>query len=209
MISLLLLSFGVPGGCPGAYFLVDPEKTETVKADYGKIGDRKMAVLVWADRSTLDEYSQAGRQVCRAVTYYMKKNLPKAQFVSPREVAALQDGSGLDWQSMSNQEIGKELKCDLLLRLDLLEFTTRASDTVELRRARISATVNVYDCSPDRGLDAVYEKEIRITHPLGSLPAVADMSEEDLLHDAVERFAEETARCFYDHEVKLKGRRQW
>jgi hypothetical protein len=35
------------------------------------------------------------------------------------------------------------------------------------------------------------------------------MSEEDLLHDAVERFAEETARCFYDHEVKLKGRRQW
>lgn len=209
MICLLLLSIGVPGGCPGAYFLVDPEKSKTVKADYGKIGKREVAVLVWADRSTLDVYSQARRQVCRAVTYHMKKNLPEARFVSPRAVAALQDGSGLDWQSMSNQEIGKELKCDLLLRVDLLEFTTRASDTVELRKARISATVNMYDCSPEGGLDAVYEKEVRITHPSGSLPAIVDMSEEDLLHEAVERFAEETAINFYDHEVKLKRGRKW
>lgn len=209
MICLLLLSIGVPGGCPGAYFLVDPDRSKTVKADYGKIGKRKVAVLVWADRSTLDVYSQARRQVCRAVTYHMKKNLPKAKFVSPRTVTEFQDGSGLDWQSMSNQEIGKELKCDLLLRVDLLDFTTRASDTVELRKARISATVNMYECSPEAGLDAVYEKEVRITHPSGSLPAIVDVNEEDLLHEAVERFAAETAINFYDHEVKLNTGRQW
>ena len=209
MICLLLLSVGVPGGCPGAYFLVDPDKSKTVKADYGKIGKRKVAVLVWADRSTLDEYYHARRQVCRAVTYHMKRHLPKARFVSPRDVAAFQNGSGLDWQSMSNQEIGKELKCDLLLRIDLLEFTTRASDTVELRKARIAATVNMYDCSPEAGLDAVYEKEVRVTYPSGSLPAKIDISEDDLLHDAVELFADETARNFYDHDVKLKGRRKW
>jgi len=204
-----LLIAAAMGGCPTAYFLVDPEKSETVKADYGKIGDRKVAVLVWADRSTLDEYPRARRQVCRAVTYQMKKHLPKARFVSPREVAKLQNDSSRDWQSMSNQELGKQLKSELLLRIDLLEFTPRASGTRELRKARVAATVNLYECRDDASLDAVYETEVHITYPTDSLHAAADMDESDLLHEAVDRFAEATTRKFYDHQIKLQGRRGW
>jgi hypothetical protein len=62
-------------GCQAMYFLTTQE-TKTQKAEYSKIGQRPLAVIVWADRPTLDADPRARRRVCDAVLYHMKKNLP-------------------------------------------------------------------------------------------------------------------------------------
>lgn len=203
--ALLGLSVGLLG-CQGAYFLVDPEAAKKVKPDYGKIGHRKLAVLVWADQATIDEFPHVRRQFCGAVTYHLKKHLEKATFVSPRAVERLQETSGMDWQSMEANEICRELGCELLLRVELFEFTTRASKTTELRKARIGAALNLFECGEPEGIEPVYSGEVKITFPPGSLHGARSLNETDFLHAAVEYFAETAAKKFYAHEVKLQGR---
>ncbi len=195
--------------CQLPFFLMDPETSETVKAEYSKIDKKRVAILVWADRSILDEHARVRLQVAKAVGYEMEKRLPDATLIPAKKVCDLQTKSDTDWEGMSNVKIGRELDADLLLRLDLFEYTTRATDTRELRKARIAASVLLYECGPDAGSDAVYSGEVRVTYPPESHHGVGGTHEVDLLQRARELFAEVTARKFYDHEVKLHRRPEW
>lgn len=200
----LLLPICLTFGCQLAYFL-HPDQNKDVKAEYGKIGKRTVAVLVWADQSTLDVDPLARDRICKAVTYHLRANLPKAKFIEPSKVGELQKDRSLDWEGMSNAEVCKRLECDLVMRLDLLEYTTRAGDTIELRKGRIRATINFYDGSSEEYRDSMYDTEIVATYPPDSIHGTPDMDESDLLHETVEYFAQLTARKFYDHEESLRG----
>lgn len=196
---LILLS----AGCQAMYFLT-PDESAEIKAEYGKITDEKVAVIVWADRATLDVDPRARRRVADAVVYEMKKHLEKASFVPTRDVTEFQE-SGADWESMSHQEIARELKCDYLLRIDLLEYTTRAADTPELRKGRVSGSLHLYEGADSTRTDTVYSSEVTATHPPPGEHAIADMSDYDLLRAAIEQFAQKTAKKFYDHRESLRG----
>lgn len=191
-------------GCQLAYFLQTDEEAD-VKAEYGKIGARKVAVIVWADRATIDEDPRVRQRICRAITYDLKKNLPKAEPVSADEVAALQERSGKDWENMSTRQLCERLHCDMILRIDLLEYTTRAGDASELRKGRVRATVNLHDGAPDAPRETVYQTEVVATYPPDAAHGVPDVDDADLLHETVEHFAEITARKFYDHKESLRG----
>lgn len=200
----LSLLFSSVCGCPLAYFLT-PEETKTVKAEYSRIDSQRVAVVVWADQSVLDEDPRVRERIGKAVAFYLRKNLPHADVIEPEKVAELQERSGLDWEVMSPKAICKRLKSDLIMRIDLLDYTTRASDTHELRRGRIRATLNLYDGRPDAVRESLYETEVLATYPPQSAHGVADMDDGDLLHETVEHFAQLTARKFYDHEESLRG----
>ena len=51
----------MPCGCQLAYFLT-PEKGHPVKAEYTKLEQKDVAVVVWADRPTLDIDPHARRR---------------------------------------------------------------------------------------------------------------------------------------------------
>lgn len=192
-------------GCQALYFLT-PEETKEVKAEYGKIGTSKVGVVVWADRHTLDVDPKARRRVCDAIVYDMKRNLPEAQFVSAKKIADFQENSGLDWQSMSHHDVARELMCDLVLRVDLLEYTTRAADTRELRKGRVSGSVNLYDATDAARPDALYSTDVSATYPPNGKASITDMDEYDLLRAAIEQFGQAVAKKFYDHKESLRGR---
>ncbi|MFH1418328.1 MAG: hypothetical protein ABII12_08605 [Planctomycetota bacterium] len=191
-------------GCQLAYFL-SPEHQEDVKAEYGKIGKRKVAVIVWADQTTRDEDRHARRRVGKAVSYHLQKHLRDTPFVEEPEIRKLQEDPGSDWESLSNEELCRKLKCDMVLRIDLLDYTTRASDTRELRRGRVRATLTLYEGGEEGSRDAVYETEVLVTYPPDSKHGVPDMEDADLLHETVEYFASVVARKFYDHEKSMRG----
>ncbi len=196
-------------GCQSLFFLTDPDASETVKAEYSKIDNQRVAVLVWADRSILDEHTNVRLQVAKAVAYELEKRLPDARLVPAKRVHDFQTKSDADWEGMSNVEIGRELGAELLLRLDLFEYTTRATDTRELRKARIAASLLLYECGSDAGSDPLYSSEVRVTYPPESHHGVGGTRELDLLQDARQLFAEVTTRKFYDHQVKLHNRPDW
>lgn len=190
-------------GCQAMYFLT-PEESADVKAEYSRIGEKRVCVIVWADRPTLDVDPKARRRIADSVTYELKRNLPEASFVPAREVDEFQT-SGADWESMSHQEIADQLKCDLLLRIDLLEYTTRAADTRELRKGRVSGSIFLYEGTGSSSPDALYSTEITATHPPPGEHSLTELSDYDLLRAAIEQFAQKTAKKFYDHKESLRG----
>jgi hypothetical protein len=202
-LLIVLLLGAMTAGCQLAYFL-SPEQEKDVKAEYSKLGKQTVAVLVWADQSTLDEDPQVRQRISKAVAYYLKKNLPEAKFVASDEVAAMQRSSR-QWEEMSTQELCEKLKCDLLFRIDLLEYTTRAADVKELRKGRVRATISLYEGHLGGIPEAVYESEVVATYPPSSKHGVPDLEDADLLHETIEHFAEVTARKFYDHKESLRG----
>lgn len=193
------------GACQLGYYLVDPDMKRDVKAEYNKIADRKIAVVVWADRSTLDMYPRARYHVGKAVTWHLKKHLPDARFVGSEEVDRLQERSGLRWEGMSAVRLCEVLDCDLVLRVDLLAYTPRASDTRELRRGRVRGTLNLFKGGADGGEEPVYGSEVLQIYPPESSHGISDLNETQILHRTVELFAEAVARKFYDHGVSMRG----
>jgi hypothetical protein len=202
--SLAVVFLALSSGCQVGYFLTASEDKD-VKADYGKIGSRKLAVIVWADQATLDEDPNVRKRICKAVTYYLKKNLPKGELIPAEKVEALQERGSKEWEDMSTRELCDRLNCDMLLRIDLLEYTTRAGNTRELRKGRIRATVNLYDGKPETGRESVYQTELVADYPPKATHGMPDLDETDLLHETIEHFAEMTARKFYDHKESLRG----
>lgn len=204
--GLLILAMSAPWpGCQLAYFLTDPDRGRPVQAEYNKIGNRRVAVLVWADRTTLDIDPKARRRVCDAITYEMKKHLPDAVLIPSRDVQAFQEEGGLNWESMRASELCKQLKCDLVLRVDLLEYTTRAAATKELRRGRVRGTVNLYECGEGAMTEAVYETEIVANFPTDRQSSINELTDGELMREAVAQFGQATAKKFYDHEESLRG----
>lgn len=203
--TLLLAGLAVlAGGCQAMYFLTDPDQQKDVKAEYSKIGDRKIAVVVWADQATIDMYPQARKHVAKAVAYYIAKNLPKARLVEPDEVEAIQ-ARGNDWEGWSCKQLAERLKCELILRIDLLDYTTRAGDARELRKGRVRGTMHLYDVNHGEGRDSVFQSDALVTYPPGSIHGVPDMDDEQMFHETVDLFGQTVARKFYDHSESLRG----
>ncbi len=192
------------GGCQAMYFMTDPDQQKEVKAEYSKIGDRKMAVVVWADQATIDMYPRARQHVAKAVVYYISKNVPTARLVEPEAVEAIQARSR-DWEGWSNRQLAEKLQCDLLLRIDLLDYTTRAGGARELRKGRVRGTLHLYDVAQDEGRESVYQSDVAVTYPPGSIHGVPDMNDDQMFHETVDLFGQMVARKFYDHSESLRG----
>ena len=202
ILLTLLGGLGSPG-CQLMYFLT-PEKGQTVKAEYTKLEDREVAVVVWADRPTLDVDPHARRRIREAVLYDMKKHLPKTRFVASERIENLQEHSGIDWERMTNPELCSKLHCSVLMRIDLLEYTTRGLEARELRKGRVKGTINVYEC--DAGAeDSVYQVEVTSTYPSPTEKHVTDLSDGELLREAVVQFGQAAGQKFYDHEETYHG----
>jgi len=190
-------------GCQAMYFLTS-EEGKTVKAEYAKIGHRKVAVVVWADRVAIDTDPRARRRVCDAVIYDMKKNLSNAKFVTGQEIEDFQEHSGLDWEGMTQIDTCKQLKCDMVLRIDVLDYTTRSREAHELRRGRVRATVNLYEA--ESGEQSVYSTDVTASYPPKGKQAATDLTDSELLREAITQFGQAVGQKFHDHQVSLRGR---
>ena len=196
-------------GCQAIYFPWS-EKKEQHAAECNAITNQKVGVLVWAEQATLDSDALARVRVGKTVTYYLKSNLPNATFVDPVTIARMQDRGQVDWEAMSNSDLCKELKCDMLLRIDLLEYTTRALSARELRKGRVRGSVNLYSADASTGGDSVYRTEVVATYPPSSTQGLLDQTDETILRETVDEFGLAVARKFHSYETDYTetGRRK-
>ncbi len=193
-------------GCQLAY-LFAPDATETIQPEY-TIGESSVAVVVWADQSIMDEYPQARTQICRSLSHHMKENLPDTNVVTARLVVRLQSDTSIDWTQMKTNELCEELECQHILRVDLETFSTRASSTPHLRKARIDASLNLYKKADQETIQSVYQDEVRSLYPPESQHGAYDMDERDLMHAAIEYFSTKAARKFYEHKILLEDKKR-
>lgn len=197
MSAVLLLC----GACQLPYFLMAKEPKRKVAAEYDKLGGKTVALIVWADQVTLDEDYAARHRVADNLRYYIAQGVKDVKFVDIREITDFQEKSGTDWESLTNVQLGRRFKADVVLRVDLLEYIPRTRESEAVRRSRIRATVGLYNVADSDRDKAVYSTEVMATFPANRKTDVLDRSDADMLNGVLRVFAEKVATKFYEHEV--------
>ncbi|MEI8376281.1 MAG: hypothetical protein WCJ35_25965 [Planctomycetota bacterium] len=192
VLSLVLLSL-VAVGCKSALqsFSILYEGYD-IPADWEGLRGKKVAVV--CKPLTSQEFSNSGaaRALAEGICERLKAHVKNIHIIDPQKVAALVDEKGME----DYLEIGKELKAEKIVGIDIESFGILDGQT--LFRGRSTVSIQVYD---------VAEKHVewrksppQIEYPrLSSTPA-ADSTEMEFRNRFVGALAEQIARYFYAHD---------
>lgn len=192
--ALVLFALGL-SGCTqalltGAYLMKGMETS----AEFEGLKEKKTAVVC---RPLIElQYSgaDAATLLAREVGLRMKTKGKKINIVDPQKVEEWCDEH--EWEDFA--EIGKAMKSDYVVGIELEEFSLYQGQTIYQGRARVH--ISVYDMTNKD--DPVYEKRIeRIVYPPNSGVATSDKTEDQFRREFAGVVAERIGRSFYpfDH----------
>ncbi len=141
------------------------------------------------------EYSHAGasRQLSRSVTNLIRENVPKIEVVDPREVDKWLDES--DWGDFL--ELGRAVKADRLVVIDLAHFDLYKGKTLYQGSAEV--TLTVYDMQNNG--EILWEHNLGdVLFPQNSAIPVQDKQVKQFQREYVSILAEQIAVYFYKHD---------
>lgn len=203
----------VAGGCDlfqAAAYVLTPDPTQTIEAEYGGLAGQKVAIIVYADQEIL-YVANADVQTAMYVAQAFKEaqdhgDLRGMELVPVTETIRFQQRS--DWYNMRVPQIGRHFNADRVLYIELEEYARREPGSPNLLRGRISATLKVYQVSkagePPPRRNPVYATRLGIVWPEDS-PLM--MSDENLIRveaGMLARFAKRVARKFYTYKINLR-----
>jgi hypothetical protein len=185
------------------FVLFSPEPTKKVAAEFPRLKGKRLLILVWAEQATLYEYQRIQLEIASWVRYQLKEQFKELEIVTPSKVDQYMKAHP-DWATEPPPRIGRHFKANLVMMIEMMEFTTREPDSPSLYRGRARARITMYDLSgeqePAKGIalkpaEALYPPD----RPIGVLRA----DEWKIRAETYQEFGRIVARKFYDHEVKL------
>ena len=172
-------------------------KGNDVDADYNGLRNKRVAIVCrplvelqysTGTRSSQDMAVELGR--------LMAQRVRKISIVDPREVAEWTDEH--DWDDFA--QVGQALKADMVVGIDVEEFSLYQSQTLYQGKARVAVTV--YDVSD--GAKVVYQKSIpRVIFP-PNRGVDTSLPEEDFRRRFVAHLADVIGRHFYSHDAQAE-----
>jgi hypothetical protein len=165
-------------------------KPEDVAAEFDGLNGRRVVVIC---RATSLDYAQptVGRDLAMRVGMLVQKNGRKVEIVDERELADWVDKH--DWRDY--REVGRALKADLVLGIDLDRFDVKLSSTV--LQGQADAHISVYDVSKNM---VVWEKRPRTIRFPTNGPW--DGNEEEFRRRFMGILAERIAHHFYAYDSR-------
>jgi hypothetical protein len=185
------------------FVLFAPDPTKKIPAEYANIKGKRVLILVWAEQATLYEYPKVQLEIGSHIWYYLKEHFKDISVVSPSEVYRYME-SNPDWATEHPADIGRRFKSNLVMMVELMEFTTREPGSPNLFRGRVRARITMYDLTGDderpKGIalkpaEALYPPD----RPVGVLRA----DDRTIRAETYKEFGRVVAQKFYEHEVKL------
>jgi len=190
-----LITAVVPaGGCRSllttvAYLVKGTE----VEADFKGLQGKKVAVVCRPVTTLMFGNRTAAPELARQVSLLLQTNVPRVKVIDHQKVAEWTDSH--DWNEYP--EVGKALKAELVVGIDLQEFTTLQSQMLYQGKATVSVTV--YDCANDGKV--VYEKALPQTlYPPNTGISVSDQPEAQFRRKFIRVLADQVGRHFYAHD---------
>ncbi|MEO0530331.1 MAG: hypothetical protein AAF266_07095 [Planctomycetota bacterium] len=162
-------------------------------AECEALNDQK--VVVFCRQPAAQEFRHAGasRQIAEKVSNLLEINLTGAEIVPQRKVDEWIDTNDSD----DFEELGKAVKADLVVYIDMAHFDLFAGATVY--QGNSDVTVSVYDMN-DRGR-LVWDKEMgEILYPVHAPIARQGKSVKTFQREYVNVMADKIARNFYPHD---------
>ena len=195
MLALATLS---SGGCVGmtAQLLNVIRGGPKVKAEFAGLRAKRVAVVCISNGSVYG-LSSAERMLERQVASILQQNVKDIDVIAQDEVIDWIDSH--DWDQSDYREIGRGVKADMVLAIDLADFRLHQGRT--LYRGQADVVVTVYDMADGGGI--AFRKEIHdYTFPRNGPRPTTEMSEGRFRHLFVGILAHEIAKYFYDYHLE-------
>jgi hypothetical protein len=190
---LLLLTLSITAGCnlvaTGMYVFTGNDTPPEFKDLAGK----KVAIVCRPVTSLDFNNSSVATMLSQQIAAYLNQNIKNITLIDHRKVS--------DWCDENTWEeyvdIGKALNADMVLGIDLEEFTLYQGQTLYQGRANLHFAV--YDVK--KGKIHVWEKYLPqvVYPPTGGVPA-GDRPESEFRRKFVATLAERIAQHFYPHD---------
>ena len=182
-------------GCRDAFFTVAYlVKGNEVEAECKELKGKRVAVVCRPLVSLQYRNASVAKDVAREVGLLLKKNVPKIQLIDHAKVAEWMDENG--YGEVEYLDVGRALKADLVVGIDLEQFDLLQGQTVFQGKANVA--VKVYNCKTGA---TVFSKHLPQTvYPPNHVISTMNKQESEFRRDFVLVVADQVARHFYNHE---------
>ena len=183
----------VASGCnviATAMYVIEGTNTH---AEFAGLRGKRVAIVCRPVTSLHFRDSSVSRDLAKQVGLLLQKHVPKITLIDQREVFEWADEN--NWEEYV--EIGKALDADMVVGLDLEEFSLYQGQT--LYQGKSNMKVLVYDVA--QGKEPVFERNLPQTvyPPNAAIPA-GEKPEAQFRRQFVNVLAQLVARYFYDHD---------
>ncbi|MHC4066631.1 MAG: hypothetical protein ACYSUI_19320 [Planctomycetota bacterium] len=175
--------------------------TKKVSAEFSKLQDKTVAVVVYAAQDTLFDYPHIRLELSSFIGDKIRAEVDGVHVIDARKVEHFVEQTAE--AAYSPRMVGDHFEADMVVYVELLEFQIRDPDAPDFLQGRVQASVGVHDLTTDA--DEVQYQELQpvaATHP--DRPAVFTPTGALVVrNDTYAKFSEAVARKFYDHEEEL------
>jgi hypothetical protein len=182
------------GGCRSlailAAYLI---KGTDVEADYRGLEGKKVAVVCRAGTGLTFGNPTVASDLARQVSLLLTTNGHKIKVVDHQKVSQWTDAN--EWTEFP--EVGKALGAEMVVGIDLAEFSLYQGQT--LYQGKANATISVYDCA--NGNKVVFEKSLpQVLYPPNTGIPTSDQPKVQFRRRFIRVLADQIARHFYPHD---------
>jgi hypothetical protein len=204
MAAAVLVSVGACNLLTPLVFVGDHKKK--ILAEFDKLPESKVVILVWVDAATLFDYPHARFELAAYISDKLQTEMTHRkqgiEIVDPRDV---EDHLQARAEARINpQAVGTHFDADFVVFVEVLAFQVRDPQQPQFVQGRIEAGVAVQDIRAERGRGQRYDLiAVQAKYPQDN-PVLMSGTNTPLVREATyRRFAEEVARKFYDYTVDL------
>ncbi len=191
VVAALILS---AGGCRQLAFMAAYLiKGTDVEADYKGLDGKKVAVVCRSCTELSFGNPAVASDLARQVGLLLSTNGKKIKVIDYQKVAQWTDAN--DWTEFS--EVGKAVGAEMVVGIDLAQFSLYQGQT--LYQGKASASITVCDCA--HGNKVVFEKSLpQVLYPPNTGIPTQDQPKAQFCRRFVHVLADQIARHFYAHD---------
>ncbi len=180
-------------GCTAGAMAMYLIKGTNVPGEYEELKHKRVLVVCRPTASLQYSNASVSKQLARLVSLRLDQNIRKIDVVDPRDVEAWTDEN--DWDDFT--EVGEALKAEVVIAIELDQFSLYQGQT--LYQGRANATVTVYEVA---GGDVLFEKSLpQIVFPPNSGIPASDRPEGEFRAQFLQRLADQLGNLFYPHDA--------
>jgi hypothetical protein len=176
-----------------AYYVI---KGNNVPAEFGGLKGKRVAVVCVSSSSSYGVDSET-TLLANSMALLLRQRVPRISLVPQDEIADWIDSNS--WDQLDYQQIGRGVKAEMLVVVELASFRYREDAT--LYQGKADLAVKVFDVKS--GGDMVWsDRQSDFAFPANGGYHTTEMSESRFKREFIKVLAQQAAQHFYDYEFE-------
>lgn len=182
------------------------EHKKKISAEFDKLPNSRVAILVWTDQATLFDYPFARFELASYLSDKLGSEMRQRELtidlVDPRDVEDLLQKDPA--AQIDPLKVGGHFQCDYVIYVEVLEFQIRDAQQPQFLQGRLQTSVAVFEVRARRAAGERFELvPVQCIYPPGQAILFSAANAPIVRESLYRLFAEQVARKFYEHTVDI------